>query len=451
VPADEGSSRAPPDLRDIGAALRRMGLTQNALLAWAGTHRLSALARIVPALAARPITPASAVLALFVAGVDVPLARLRGLPIDALVAHGLVEVAPVDASPVDAPVDHAREPRPLARDHVRARVAIMPLEQTLAVCDRFDAPSSRELVLCPDDSSYHLASAIPPGRRERWIDLATGSAFAPLARPNLAAQIVGIDLNPRAVELARLGAALSGCAQVTARCADIGDAPARTAHDASARTAADNAERTAVDSAERTVDTIERTAVDSAERTVDTAERTAADSAERTVDTAERTAADSAERTVDTIERAAVALDSRAQLVTCNAPILGDPDLAIWRATDRAFFQRLWHAARACVAPGGDVIVHCVLDGVPDTRDFDVIERERDGAADLALRRESEIAGSLEGEVVIVVYTPMGERPYCVVWWAPDGPARRVIVRRALTPARPHLDARDRDDARDRP
>ena len=304
-------------LREIGDALRRAGLTQNALLGWAGTHRLSALAPIIPALAARPITPASAVLALFVAGAEVPLARLRGVPIDALVAHALAEVLGAT---------------------VRARVAVLPLEQTLLVCDRFDAPPTRELVMCPDDSSYHLASAIAPGRRDRWIDLATGSAFAPLARPALATHIDGVDLNPRAVAFAHLGAGLSGCAHVTVACADIADGAA-----------------------------------------------------------------------------------TRAPLVTCNAPILGDPDPAMWRATDAAFFERMWRTARDCVAPGGEIIVHCVLDGVPDV---------------------------LEGDATIVVYTPPDERGYCVVWWSPDGPPRRVQRSRALTVARAHLEPRDRDDAR---
>jgi hypothetical protein len=433
-------------LRSIGDALRRAGLTQNALLAWAGTHRLSALPRIVPALARRPITPASAVLALFVAGADVPLARLRGLPIDALVAHGIIDVAagPGDRSPIardliageaieptstreltagevvepastrdraageavepastrDRAAGEAVEPAtpselfaptwaPLALEHARARIAILPLEQTLLVCDRFDAPSSRELVLCPDDSSYHLASAIPPGRRERWIDLATGSAFAPLARPALASQIVGIDLNPRAVALTRIGAGLSGCAHVDARCGDIGGAM-RAAHDGATRATHDDATRATHDDATRA-----------------------------THDDATRATHDEAP-----------APTGLAQLVTCNAPILGDPDRAMWRSTDRAFFHRMWRAARACVAVGGEVIVHCVLDGVPGP------QGELD--ADLAL----------DGDVTIVVYTPPGERPYCVVWWSPHAPAHHVLAYRELTRARPHLDPRDRDDAR---
>lgn len=42
-----------------------------------------------------------------------------------------------------------------------------------------------------------------------WLDIATGSGFAPLLRPELAEQIVGSELNPRAVELARRGVRLS--------------------------------------------------------------------------------------------------------------------------------------------------------------------------------------------------------------------------------------------------
>ena len=63
----------------IGTRLRDAGLHRRALSAWAGTDRISTLQPRLAELAARPITPASAVLALFVAGADVPVAALRGL------------------------------------------------------------------------------------------------------------------------------------------------------------------------------------------------------------------------------------------------------------------------------------------------------------------------------------------------------------------------------------
>jgi methylase of polypeptide subunit release factors len=168
------------------------GLTSRALAAWAGTTRLPIVAARRAELAARPVTPASAALALFVAGVDVDRALLR---ID-------------DARLVDA-----------SATRLRARVAILPVERALVVCDRIDVQHER--VCWPDDSSYHLAAAIPAGRRDAWLDLGTGSAFAPLARPELATHIVGVELDPRAVAYARLGAELSGVVHLDVREADI--------------------------------------------------------------------------------------------------------------------------------------------------------------------------------------------------------------------------------------
>lgn len=186
----------------LGAALRDGGLHPRALAAWAGTDRLSALPRLRITLATRELTPAGAVLALFVGGDDVPVDRLRGLDLAALHDLALVDVV--------GPA-------------VRARVAVLPIGASLVVCDRQDRAADRDLVCWPDDSSYHLAGALPPGRKARWLDLGCGSAVAPLGRPELAEAIVCADINPRAVEFARLGAALSGVGHVTTWQADLGD------------------------------------------------------------------------------------------------------------------------------------------------------------------------------------------------------------------------------------
>lgn len=303
------------DLANLGAKLRGAGLTESALLAWAGTRRIPALGWRLPGLVHREPVPAASALSLFVAGAVLAVDRVGRLPLEDLLAADLLE---------------------RRGDHVRAPVAILPLESGLLVCDRHDQPDADDLVLWPDDSSYHLASALGPGRRPRWHDVACGSAFAALSRPELASEIRGHDLNARAVRYARLGAALSGCRHVTFEEADIGAAHAPAA------------------------------------------------------------------------------------LVTCNAPIPGDPDAAIWRRADDGFFARMWPAARASTAPGGEVVVHCVTSGIPD---------------------------DLGGEVVVVVYTPPDERGFAVTWWRPDAPPRQVVAYRELTQARPHLDPRDRDDA----
>lgn len=187
------------DAAQLGAQLRAAGLTSRALDAWA-TTRLAALPGWLADRPARATTPAGALLELLVAGAEVPRALVRG-PIDALIAHGLVAQA---------------------GDHLRAELAILPHRAGFLVCDRLDAPVSRERVSWPDDSSDHLARAIPPGRRPRWLDLACGSAFAPLARPQLADALAAADLNPRAVRCAQLGARLSGVA-LTCAVADIAE------------------------------------------------------------------------------------------------------------------------------------------------------------------------------------------------------------------------------------
>jgi hypothetical protein len=106
-----------------------------------------------------------------------------------------------------------------------------------------------------------------------------------------------------------------------------------------------------------------------------------------------------------------------ANLITCNAPI---PDRTgpMWRATTNDLIPRLFATARAALAPGGEIIIHCAADAIPE----------------------------LSGQAVTTSYTP--EPPhFAVTWWRPDAPPRQIRARRALTIDRPHLDHRDRDDA----
>ncbi len=321
-------------LAALGAQLRNAGLHARALAAWAGTARLSALPARLDAMPAGPPTPAAAILALFVAGADVARDRLRTLPDAAIAQLAAWQMIDRDAG------------------QLRARVAILPLGAALLVCDRLDAPVEHDLVCWPDDSSHHLATAIPPGRRARWSDLGCGSAFAPLARPELAHQIAGVDINPRAIHHARLGAALSGLSQLTISRGDIGDP------------------------------------------------------------------------------------HEPADLVTCNAPMphpAGAHDRLqtampeVWRRADPDFFPRLWPALARAVRPGGMAVVHAAT------------------AAILPALSDA------PGERVVVTCTPDGVPGFAVAWWRPDAPPRLATARRALTPERPHLDPRDRDDALARP
>ena len=284
-------------------------LTPRALAAWGGTDRLSALAYRLPA--GPHHTPAAKLFALLVGGDSINAQDIGELP------GGFVEVGDGVA---------------------RATVSILPLGPSLLVCDRLDADGGTRVVCWPDDSSYHLALAIPPGRRARWLDIATGAAFAPLMRPELAEQIVGAELNPRGVELARHGVALSGL---------------------DGRISIVEADLTA-------------------------------------------------------------GIEGTFELVTCNAPIPADVG-PLWRATaDQTFFARLFEQVPRVLAPGGLFALHAALDHI------------------------TAIVDALAGERVVVSYVPEGGRPFGILWWEPDRPARHVVTRRELTAGRPHLTHADR-------
>lgn len=104
---------------------------------------------------------------------------------------------------------------------------MLPVRHGLVVCDPPD-DASQDAVCWPDDSSEHLANALVQEGGAHWLDLGCGSAYAQLARPDLVREIHGVDLNPRAVRYARLGAELSAFGFFTATEGDLA-VPARIA------------------------------------------------------------------------------------------------------------------------------------------------------------------------------------------------------------------------------
>jgi hypothetical protein len=411
-------------LAAVGAQLRAAGLTSRALATWAGTARLAALPARLDAIAA-PTTPAAAVLALFVAGTEVARARLA-LPdavLAALIAHGLVE--------------HTA-------DGVRARVAVVPLGPALLVCDRLDAPVERALVCWPDDSSHHLATAITPGRRARWLDLGCGSGFAALARPALAEQIVGVDVNERAVRHAQLGAALSGIRHLEVALGDVGEdreaaelvtcnapMPAPAAHMASMPSSVPSpipswAPPSINSSA---LPSIPSSALASIPSSIvpsipSSAPPSIASSAPSSITSSIPPSINSSAPPSIT--------SSIPPSINSSAPSSAPPLISssmwssipeVWRQAEPGFFERLWAALPRAVRPGGLIVVHAACEAMLP-----------------ALAQAC-------GERVAVRYTPEGAPGFAVAWWRPDGPDRLVTAHRTLTPERPHLDPQDREDA----
>ncbi|MFT3699358.1 MAG: methyltransferase [Kofleriaceae bacterium] len=163
-------------------------ITSRQLAGWAGTDRIPLVRARLPQLRAKPITPVNRALRVYVAGDTV--GGFEGN----LVENG------------------------------RASVAVLPIGESLIVCDRADAPIDRELVRWPDDSSFHLLHSIPPGTVDTWLDLGCGSAVAPLVRRR-AHRIVCSDLNPRALVYAQHGARLSN-ARIETLEGDLATVPA---------------------------------------------------------------------------------------------------------------------------------------------------------------------------------------------------------------------------------
>jgi hypothetical protein len=197
----------PDTLAGLGARLRDAGLSERAVRACFGVrhpvHAPLVAAGVAPP---TPMPPAALVPWLLVAGAEVDeraaRRRLGDADLDLLCALDAVE-----------------------RDggRVRAKVALLPVAGGLAASDRADVRRGRDAVLWPDDSAFHLIGALPPGRRRRWLDVGTGNAVAPLAAPGRAERAVGTDVCARALELGRLGVALSGARSIELRAADLLD------------------------------------------------------------------------------------------------------------------------------------------------------------------------------------------------------------------------------------
>ncbi|MBK7537314.1 MAG: hypothetical protein IPI49_18490 [Myxococcales bacterium] len=120
-------------------------------------------------------------------------------------------------------------------------------------------------------------------------------------------------------------------------------------------------------------------------------------------------------------------------LITCNAPIPDEPAAPLaadpsdrasrWRHAAPDFLDRLCHSVARRLQPGGLAVLHTALAPL--------------------LRALTELGG----DAVCVAYTPAEVPAFAVTWWQPHLPRRLQVVRRQLTPQRPHIDERDRDDA----
>lgn len=117
----------------------------------------------------------------------------------------------------------------LNRTNVRARLRIDVVAGLHLLADRrFAAPDRRalglpcgDMVYPPGSDSVLLATMAESLAGERVLDLCTGSGVQGLALARSAGRVVGIDVGPRAVAVARANARLNGIGNFEARHGDL--------------------------------------------------------------------------------------------------------------------------------------------------------------------------------------------------------------------------------------
>jgi SAM-dependent methyltransferase len=154
-------------------------------------------------------------------GADEPLALLVRLFVGGETLdgdRGAAAVAPVSLSRLQTAGVLAR-----AHDGVRALVRLDPLLGIVVASDprRANARLPRDHVIYPGPAAEVLAALTIRHTAATALDLCCGSGVQALLAARHAGQVIGTDLNPRALQLAALSAALSGIENVTWRQGDL--------------------------------------------------------------------------------------------------------------------------------------------------------------------------------------------------------------------------------------
>lgn len=113
----------------------------------------------------------------------------------------------------------------LTVDHgcVRSTVRVVPYRALLLVTDAWDRQTPDFTYLGKDsvDMAEFLTQRLGPQRFSRGLDLCSGSGIHALLLADRCQQVVGVDINPRAVWYAQCNAVINRKDDVTFRCADL--------------------------------------------------------------------------------------------------------------------------------------------------------------------------------------------------------------------------------------
>lgn len=218
---NRGGSRSPV-LARLAAHLQAAGLDTDAVRARLGISSPDDIGLLNHAPALERLSgddAVSSLLRLFFLEADEPKTKLKRC-ISAAEQHDLVRAGLLAVS----------------GGSLRARMRIDCVGSLLLLADRrFRSPDKRALSLPAGDMVYPpggdttmLAEIVRQISGRRVLDLCTGTGVQGLVAAATAEQVLAVDINPRAVALARLNAALNGVASFEARQGDL-FAPARGA------------------------------------------------------------------------------------------------------------------------------------------------------------------------------------------------------------------------------
>jgi SAM-dependent methyltransferase len=190
----------------FAAALRAANYSARGVRAAIGSGAAVSIAPADVHIIRRRLDRASALgrlIELFLLGVSLPVGEaavaVAPVPLDGLAAAGLID-----------------------RDGgvVRARIRVLPYQDLLVACDRdpdLDERLEREHVGGIHASTVLLALLTPRRPVERALDIGCGCGFQALLLARHAGEVVGTDVNPRALEFGRLNAQLNGIENISWR------------------------------------------------------------------------------------------------------------------------------------------------------------------------------------------------------------------------------------------
>jgi SAM-dependent methyltransferase len=132
----------------------------------------------------------------------------------------------VSAAFIDALIETRLGEETGASSHssIQSKLCLFPCYGKYIVTDRAAKNTAINQVMWLWGESFLLGGLVPRGPRRRAIDLGTGSGVHALLASDHCETVVGVDINPRALEFARFNAALNGVTNVEFVLGDLFDA-----------------------------------------------------------------------------------------------------------------------------------------------------------------------------------------------------------------------------------